>query len=70
MWRLNLSEKTTTKIYNLLLSHCTESMHARLQLMSDWKDISKKQDGLKLMILICNVLHHKDKTKQSVLESV
>ena len=45
-------------------------MHAKLQLMSDWKNISKNQDGLKLMVLIRNVLHQKDETEQNTLESV
>ncbi len=65
VWEVN-----NKKIYNLLLSHCTESMHARLQSMTNWKEISKKQDGLELMILICKILHHKDETEQSVLESL
>ena len=45
-------------------------METRLQLMTDWKEISKKQDGLGLMVLIHIILHHKDETEQSVLESV
>ena len=56
-------EDNSKKIYNLLLSHCTKSMHVKLQSMSNWKDISKKQDGLKLIVLICNVRHHKDETE-------
>ena len=63
-------EDNNKKIYNLLLSHCTESMHTKLQSMSNRKDISKNQDGLKLMVLIRNVLHQKDKTEQNTLESV
>ena len=45
-------------------------MKTKLQGMSDWTDISSKQNGLRLMSMIRDILHNKDKTEQSVLETL
>ncbi len=50
-------EESNKNIYNLLLLHCTQTMESKLQSMSDWAEISKKQDNLSLMMTTRDIIH-------------
>ena len=53
-------ERVNKKIFNLLLTHCNPEMELKLQTMKDWESIEDDQNGLKLAILIRDILHQKD----------
>ena len=63
-------EENNQKVYNLFLSHCTPNMETKLQGMETWPIVEDEQDGLKLTIIICNIVHRRDETSKAILDIV
>ena len=55
--------KSTSKIFEKLLSHCVPTMKTKLCGMEGWTDIEESQDGIKMVKLLHRVYFDTDGSK-------
>ena len=63
-------EENNPRVYNQYHAHCTPAMKTKLQSLDALAQVAEYQDGIGLILLVCNVYHKKDQAHQSMLDLV
>ena len=63
-------EENKARMYNLVLLQCPRALETQLKTLSDWENISSDQDVVELLLLIRDVTHKHDETKQGTMALV
>ena len=61
-WKTNQS-----RIYALVLMHCPPNLKEVLKTLSTWNVVQDDQDAIRLLKMICNVVHDQTEAKQTVM---
>ena len=57
-------------MFNLVLAHCPKELQEQLKMLAAWDSTSAAQDLMSLLVMICNLAHQHDKTKQGTMALV